>query len=447
MIVEEFEFQSHIPAAFMPLLGGQRYQGAKGGRGGAKSHGLGTISVREMFTQHTRLACVREVQNSIKDSVKQLIEDKINTINVIDKATGKEWPIAPWFKITEREIVCKHNDSLAIFRGLQNHTATSIKSLEGFNRAWYEEAQSLTQRSIELATPTFRTPGSQQRFSWNPDLETDPVDVFFRENKDDPNFVCIRVNYYDNPWFPEDLRVDMERDKRRDPDKYGHVWLGGYRQNSAAQVFRNWKVESFETPANAQFYYGADWGFSVDPSVLKRCYIVGRTLYIDQEVYAVGCDIDHTPFLFAGFQDPEILRLNAQSLETAKRQPWAQGGNWKGIPGCQRAVITADSARPETISYMRKHGFPQIRSAIKGAGSVEDGIEFLKGYDVVIHPRCTHSITEWKLYSYKVDKKTGKVTTELEDKDNHTIDADRYALEGVRRAPPTVSVGTYQGHR
>jgi phage terminase large subunit len=312
------------PRAYLPLLGRHRFQGAKGGRGGAKSRFFADLLVEEMISQHTRAACVREVQNSIKDSVKQLLEDSIQRFGVGHR-----------FKITEREIVCPSTESLAIFRGLQNHTATSIKSLEGFNRPWYEEAQSLTKRSLELAIPTFRTPGTQQRFSWNPDLPTDPVDTFFRENEGDPDFVCVTVNYPDNPWFPEDLRKDMERDRLRDPDKYGHVWLGGYRKNSEARVFRNYKVESFEPPHGAQFLLGADWGFSVDPTVLLLCYIVGRTLYIWREVWAIGCDIDRTPALFDKI-DPNWSAQNAQNTD------------WQSI--ARRFPNTPDSARTENIS-------------------------------------------------------------------------------------------------
>jgi len=420
-MIEGLDLKIPIAPAMLPFLGTQRYQGAHGGRGGMKSHFFGGLTVREMFTEHTRAACIREVQNSIKDSVKQLLEDKINTFRAIDVETGKEWPIRPWFKITEREIVCPHTESLAIFRGLQSHTATSIKSLEGFNRPWYEEAHSLSKRSIEIATPTFRTPGTIQRFSWNDDLPTDPVDVFFSEAEaaNDPDFLRVRVNYFDNPWFPDDLRKDMERDRQRDPDKYSHIWLGGYRKNSEARVFRNYKIESFEPPPGVAFMLGADWGFSVDPTCLLICYIVGRTLYIWREVWAIGCEIDRTPALFDKI-DPDWSPENAKDP------------NWKSI--ARRLPITADSARPETISYMKRNGFPLIRPAIKGPGSVEDGIEFLKSYDIVIHPQCRHTQDEFSLFSYETDKKTGLITTKLMETKNHTIDSARYAVENVRRA-------------
>lgn len=401
------------PRAYLPLLPRRQFKGARGGRGGAKSRFFADKMIESCVSEHTRAACVREVQNSIKDSVKQLLEDSIGRFGVRHK-----------FKCTDREIVGPH-DSLIVFRGLQNHTATSIKSLEGFNRAWYEEAQSLSQKSLDLATNTFRTEDSEQWFSWNPDLASDPVDTFFRENKDDPDFVCVEVNYYDNPWFPDVLRKNMERDRQRDPDKYGHIWLGGYRKNSAAQVFRNWKIERFEPPAGVQFLLGADWGFSVDPTTLVLCYIVGRTLYIWREVWAVGCEIDRTPALFDTI-DPEWTPARAKDP------------NWKSL--ARRLPIIADSARPETISYMQRNGFPRMQAAIKGPGSVEDGVEFIKSYDVVIHPDCksadgiSHTADEFTMFSYKIDKKTGAITNELDEVKNHMVDGTRYAVENVRRA-------------
>lgn len=403
------------PRAFQPFLTNTaRYQGLKGGRGGSKSHFVAGQLVEEMVSDHTRAACVREVQNSIKDSVKQLIEDKIRLYGVGHK-----------FKITEREIVCPSTDSLMIFRGLQNHTATSIKSLEGFNRPWYEEAQSLTKRSLELATPTFRVPGTIQRFTWNPDLPTDPVDVMFLENRYDSDYLCAHVNYYDNPWFPEDLRKDQQRDKRRDKEKHDHVWLGGYRKNSDSQVFRNWKVARFDAPpAGTPLYFGADWGFSIDPTVLICCFVIGRTLYVWREVWQIGCAVDRRGALFDQI-DPSWSRDKLFDP------------NWRSI--ARRNVITADSAEPSTIDFMQRNGFPQMQPAVKGANSVEEGVNFLQGYDIVVHPDCkfggtSHVETELRLYSYKVDKKTGMVLPVLADKDNHVIDALRYALESVRRA-------------
>lgn len=351
--------------------------------------------------QHTRAACLREVQISIKDSVKQLIEDKIAALGVQNR-----------FRITDKEITGP-NDSLFIFRGLQNHTAASIKSLEGFNRGFVEEAQTISQKSIDLLYPTFRAGDSQLWWAWNPNKPTDPVERFFGENAGDPDFICVTANYRDNPWLPEKLMKDMLRDRARDPDKYAHIWLGEYQRNSEARVFRKWVEQAFETDENARFYYGADWGFAIDPTVLVRCYIKGRNLFVDQEAWQVGCEIDKTPELF------------------------------DKVPGSRRWPIVADSSNPQSISYMLRHGFPKIQPAVKGPGSVEEGVEFLKGYDIIVHPRCKHVLDELATYSYEVDKQTGDVLPKLADKKNHTIDSLRYAVEGVRRAPPVAVFGRY----
>jgi phage terminase large subunit len=378
------------------LLKPARFKGAWGGRGSGKSHFFGEMLVEETIAGHVRAVCGREVQNSIKDSSKQLIEDKIHSLGV-----------SSLFKITDKEIIGP-NDSLMVFKGLQNHTTQSIKSLEGFNRLWIEEAQTVSQKSMDLAIPTFRTPGSQIWCSWNPELDTDPVDVFFRENSEDRNVICVRANYLDNPWFPQELQDDMERDRRRDPDKYAHVWLGEYRRNSESRVFNNWRVEEFERPVGTIYRLGLDFGFAIDPTAMVRCSLDGNALYIDYEAVMVGCEIVNTP---------DLLRR---------------------VPESDKWFITADSARPETISHLQKHGYPKITYAKKGAGSVDDGVEFLKSFDIIVHPRCVETIRELTLYSYKTDKLTGAILPILEDKNNHVMDALRYACDGIRQArrPP-----------
>lgn len=389
---------------FAPLLKPARYKGARGGRGSGKSHFFAELLVAEAMNGQIRAACLREVQGSIKDSSKQLIEDKIAQMG-----------LSASFTITEREIRGP-NDSLFIFRGLQNHTAAGIKSLEGFNRAWIDEAQAISRRSLEIATPTFRAARTEMRFSWNPTRASDPVEAFFARNEGDSDFACVTANYMDNPWLPEGLAADMERDRRRDPDRYAHVWLGGYDAKGEGRVFRNWRIdEGLAAPKDAVLRFGADWGFAADPTVLVRCWIAGRDLCVDYEAYGVGCAIDHTPALF------------------------------DKVPGSREELIVADSARPETVDYMRRHGFPKIVPAIKGAGSVEDGVEFLKSFDIVVHPRCVHVIDELSTYAYRTDRLTGQVLGRLEDRRNHTIDALRYACEGARRAGVGRDAGEAEG--
>ena len=160
--------------------------------------------------------------------MKQLIEDKIAEYGLLDE-----------FDITDAEIRGP-NDSLFVFRGLKNHTAASIKSLEGFNVAWVEEAQTVTQKSLDLLIPTIRAEGSELWFSWNPEQPTDPVDVLLRGSPPD-GAVIVRANYSDNPWFPVALEEDMRRDRQADPAKYAHVWLGEY-QTLADTQFISWDL-------------------------------------------------------------------------------------------------------------------------------------------------------------------------------------------------------------
>lgn len=381
-----------VARVFKPLENTQaRYLGAHGGRGSGKSHAFAAKWLKENVAEKHDFVCLREIQRSLEFSVKKLLEQKIEHYNA-----------GAYFEVQDRRILTKHG-GVTIFEGLQNHTAESIKSLEDFDRAWVEEGQTVSQRSLDILRPTIRTPGSQFWFSWNPSLPTDPVDALMRQDPP-PGSVVVEANWSDNPWFPDVLRVEMEYDRKRDPDKWAHVWGGKYQRNSEARVFKNWTVEEFDVDPAAIIRQGADWGFSVDPTVLVQCYITGRKLYVPHEAYRVGCEIVDTPSLF-------------MSLPEAEKWP-----------------LVADSARPETISHLAKNGFPKIVPAIKGARSLEEGVEFLKSFDIVVHPRCKHLIDELTLYSYDTDPLTGAVLPKLADKDNHVIDALRYALEGARRA-------------
>jgi phage terminase large subunit len=387
------ELRIQTPRVYAPLLQSARYKGAYGGRGSGKSHNFAEMLIEDCIREKIDAVCLREIQKSLKFSVKKLLENKIASMNA-----------GYYFEVQNEQIKSK-NGGVIIFQGMQDHTSDSIKSLEGFKRAWFEEAQSASQRSLDLLRPTIRAPGSELWFTWNPRFATDPVDLLLRGDNPPPNSIVVEANYSDNPWLPQELIDEMEYDKRRDPDKYAHIWLGKYQSNTQARVFHNWKIEEFERPPGTIHRLGADWGFSVDPSVLVRCDIDGNRLYVDYEAYMVGCEIVNLPELFMS------------------------------VPDAEKWPITADSARPETISHMQKHGFPKIRGAIKGSKSLEEGVEFLKSFEIVVHPRCKHLIDELTLYSYKTDPlDESKILPILEDKDNHVIDALRYACEGARRA-------------
>lgn len=201
--------------AFLPLLKPARYKGAYGGRGGAKSHFFAEELVIRCFAKPTRAVCIREIQHSLRDSVRQLLVDKI-----------QKFGLGGYFEVLDAEIRGP-NGSLIIFRGMQSYNAETIKSLEAYDIAWVEEAQTLSEKSLELLRPTIRAEGSELWFSWNPRHRTDPVDRFLRKNPP-PDAICISVSWRDNPWFPDVLRKEMVHDRATDPETAEHVWDGAY---------------------------------------------------------------------------------------------------------------------------------------------------------------------------------------------------------------------------
>lgn len=204
------------PRWCLPLLTPKRYKGAKGGRGSGKSNLFAELVVEEMIANKDySVVCIREIQKSLKYSAKKLIEDKIRALNV-----------QHLFEITLTEIRRIGGKGIILFLGMQDHTSDSIKSLEGFNVAWVEEAQSMSERSIELLLPTIRAEGSEVWFSWNPTNENDPVEQFFKTESDDKTLV--HVNYTDNPFLPQTLQDEADRHKREKPQTFNHVWLGDY---------------------------------------------------------------------------------------------------------------------------------------------------------------------------------------------------------------------------
>jgi phage terminase large subunit len=163
------------------------------------------------------MVCIREVQKSLKESAKKLIEDKLKK-HGLGEAQG--------FRVLKDHIETP-GGGIIIFQGMQDHTAESIKSLEGFDIAWVEEAQTLSEHSLRLLRPTIRAEGSELWFSWNPRRKNDPVDVMLRRTPP-TNSVVVQANHSDNPWFPDVLeqeRLDCLRDQ---PDEYDHIWEGGY---------------------------------------------------------------------------------------------------------------------------------------------------------------------------------------------------------------------------
>lgn len=377
-----------IARPFREILNPARYKVFYGGRGSGKSWTIGKTLVSRAAFEKKKILCAREIQKSIKDSVHALLVEQIEQLD-----------LSKLYEITKNSIRGIYSGSEIIFNGLR-HNVQEIKSTEGIDICWVEEAQGVSEESWKVLIPTIRKPDSEIWVSFNPAQESDPTFQRFIVNPP-PGSIVRKVNWYDNPWFPEVLRAELEYDRRIDPDKYLHIWEGNPVQHSEAQVFYGkWCIEEFEADNTFSHYYGADWGVSNDPSVMVHVAIKDRTLYIEHEAYAVGCDLHNRPTLF------------------------------RSVPGAAENTSTADNAWPDTISFMQQNGFPRMKPTRKIR--VEEGIAHIRGYDrIVIHPRCKHAIDEFRLYSYRTDRLTGLITNQVEDKNNHVIDSIRYALEDV----------------
>lgn len=358
--------------------------------------------VLRAYAEPVRILCAREYQTSIADSVHRLLADTIERMG-----------LSKFFTITQNSIKSSVGGEF-IFKGLRLNPM-EVKSLEGVDICWVEEAQRMSRESWDILIPTIRRTGSEIWITFNPDSIDDPTYQLFVENGRE-DAIVRKINYDANPFFNESaLKSEMEFCKRVDYEAYLHIWEGEPKSMSDAVIFKNrYRVEAFETPAKVdRFFFGADWGFSQDPTTLLRCFIVGRKLYIDHEAYGVGVELDELPGMFMS------------------------------VPEAHKWPILADNSRPETISKVAQSGL-NVRAATKWSGSVEDGITYLKGFEeIIIHERCKHVAAEFKLYSFKVDKTTGDVLPIIVDKHNHCIDALRYALDGYitkKEAAKTVQV-------
>jgi phage terminase large subunit len=267
-----------LPEAFEPLFQPARYKAFWGGRGSGKSHSFAAALVTKAYEESKRILCAREIQKSIRDSVKALIDDKI--------AEGR----FGGFKSTETYIEHTGTGSVFLFAGLREQNVASIKSLEGIDIAWVEEASSLSKRSLQLLTPTIRKEGSEIWFSWNPDQEHDPVDRMFRGPSPPPNSIIRKVSWRDNPWFTSALRGELEHDQASDPGKYEHVWEGGYAQAQDGAYYTRQLAQARAEGRTSR-------RLVVDPNLPVRAF------------WDLGVS-DHTAIWIAQFVDMEIRFLD-----------------------------------------------------------------------------------------------------------------------------------------
>lgn len=402
MTLAKVEIPPKLIPLFQPERGALRYRGARGGRGSAKSFTFAKMAAIWGYVEPLRILCTREFQDSIKESFHAELKNAIESEPWL--AAGYDVGI---------DYLRGHNGTEFLFKGLR-HGIKSIKSTAHIDLCIVEEAEDIPEASWIALEPTIRTPKSEIWVIWNPGRDGSPVDMRLIKHPP-PRSMVVEMNYCDNPWFPMELEEQRRHAERMmDPDTYAHIWLGQYLKRSKSRIFNNWRVDEFVPGSDwSGPYFGLDFGFANDPTAAIKCWIHGRRLFVEYESGGIGLELDDTA--------AKLIR---------------------DIPGIEAHAIRADNARPESISFLRKKdqsgqrpNLPKITAVEKGKGSVEDGISHINAYDeVIIHPRCKEMQTEFRLYSYKVDKLTGDVLPEIVDANNHYTDALRYALQPVMKS-------------
>lgn len=399
MATATIELPRKLVDTFAPERGSVQYRALHGGRGSGKSFGAAKMAAIWGYVDPLRVLCTRELQASIKESFHAELKAAIAS--------------EPWLEAhydVGVDYLRGANGTEFIFRGLR-HNVGSIKSLAKVDLTIVEEAEDVPEQSwLALEATVFRQPKSELWAIWNPRLDGSPVDLRFRKNPPQ-NAIVTEVNWSDNAFFPDGLDMLRRRElERLDPATYAHIWEGAYLENSDAQVLAG-KIDvgTFDPKPNWDGpYFGGDFGFSQDPTAAVECWIGDETLYIRREAFKTGLELDDTALFVTS-----------------------------AIPDFATRVSRWDNSRPESISHMTRHGLPKAVSVDKWPGSVEDGVAFLRSFRrIVIHSECVNMQKEARLYSYKVDRNTGDITTAIVDAHNHGWDAVRYALAPmIKRGP------------
>jgi len=336
--------------------------------------------------QKTRVACFREFQNSIADSSYQLLVDLIKQYDLTD------------FETTNNSIINKLNGSDFLFKGLWNNEQ-SIKSIEGIDIAWVEEAQTVSSRSLEVLTPTVRKDGSQIIYTYNRLLEEDPVhNRLVIQGR--PNTIIINVNYdiaIKYKMMPDVILKEIEDDKAKRPALYRHKWLGEP-HSLEKKIYKDWAIID-SVPHEARLERrGMDFGYTNDPTAIVDVYKYNGGLIVDEIAYQKG---------LSNKQIADIL-LNQE----------------------KKTLTIADSAEPKSIDEIASYGV-SITPAKKGSDSVNQGIQYVQDQRISITKRSTNIIKEYRNYLYLEDK-DGKVINDPAPGWDHSMDALRYAINSLR---------------
>jgi phage terminase large subunit len=403
----------------MPLLAPARYKGAWGGRGSGKSHFFAEKLIDDALCEKGLTAvCIREVQKTLKTSSKLLIENKLQDLR-LGEADG--------FKVF-REVIQTPGDGQIIFQGMQDHTAESIKSLEGFKRAWCEEAQTISANSLMLLRPTIRAPGSELWFSWNARRKSDPVDLMLRGDELPTGAVVVHASWRDNPWFTGELEQERLDCMRSEPDQYDHVWEGGYLSIASGAYF----AKQLAT-ARAENRIGK---VAADPLMtLRAVWDIGGT----------GAKADATAIWIVQYVGREIRFLDYYE---ASGQPLAAHVNWLRDSGYGRAlcVLPHDGAQHDKIQQttyegaLRQAGFDVKVIPNQGAGAATQRIEAARRLFPqmwIDEVKCAGGLEAIGWYHEKKDPKRNIGLGPEHDWSSHGSDA--FALAAVDYQPPTQS--------
>jgi len=426
--------EAKIPAAFAFLYEPARYKALPGGRVSGKSWAIAHYLVTTAAERPRRILVGRQERTRTTQSIKPLLENTIDMLGYGKRGNG--------FFDCRRDDIVGANGSKFVYHGYGDRP-DSLRGFEGFDCMWSDEAHELAQVTLDTMPPTLRVPGSEMIFSWNRMSIKDPVDnLFFGGRREDyPGFpadleldwiskvapadtLLNFTTYKNNPYLTDESRKEIEDTKRRDYNKYLNIYGGRPVISYDALVFPEWSEGDLdkEIDKDDRPYLGADFGFP-SATCLIECYVLNRggTLYFSNEAYRRECPIPEIPSLFAG-----------SDVRMPKR--WQNPKSNPGIASVKQGYpIIADTAAQDKIELLKSSGF-KIKAARKGPGSLEEGLEFMKSMEIVVHPtRCPNLKDELAKYSYKTDKLTDEVLPVLQDKHNHLIDAARYALESVRR--------------
>lgn len=387
-----------------PPLGTYRYRVLRGGRSSGKSFSVAKMSAIWGAVKPIRILCTREYQNSIKQS---FYAEVVNAIN------SEPW-LQSVYDVGRDYMRHKSNGTEYLFAGLR-HNIESIKSMAQIDLCIVEEAEQVPHTSWQALIPTIRAAGSEIIVIYNPKRRDSWVAQQFDGDKLPPRTKVVTVNHDGNPWFSKELEEQRQYDMEvMDPALYRHIWEGAYYEQSDAQVFAGrYEISTFTPGGNWDGpYFGLDFGFANDPTAAIKAWVCDDCLYLEHDFSEVKLELDET----------------ASALIEA-------------LPGIEQHTVRADNARPESISYLKRHGLPRITACEKGKGSVEDGVEFIKSFKkIIIHERCKATQQEFDLYSYKIDRLSGDILPQLVDANNHVIDALRYALEPLMKRKEVVGM-------